>query len=928
MPMKGFNTMENVETNDPNEEFLSRGIEHLGFLELKLRDLRGFATLAHELIQNADDAIGATTITFDVREEALVVDNNGVFSDCGSVEKDACRWKQDPQKKHLCDFHRFRKIASADKRLEGGTTGAFGVGFTAVYQITDHPELISNNRHWILQEEKVEDKRIKICRACNTCKRSKLPGTRFILPWAINKDSIIRKALHAEIVTSDMKSEFLRELQKSLPVAMIFLKKITCIEIKRDGRLLKRLLRVSDQDNLIISDGNSRNDVRWTILEGDFREAAARLRDLNQGMIEEKRSDQIKIAVPDKLITNGLLCACLPTEQDTGLPFHINADFFTSSDRKKIIVANDFQSEWNRAAIKGASEILALSFGELPPICGHKYLWEIIVSIFGVSQEARKNEREEAFTSFWDNLYPVLRRTPVIFTESKSWVRPDEAFLLSSEDEEEAQSVFDMLNVEIIHRDIRSLIYRGRLRYSEDLKIRRMELDHLIESLKDNGFTERIDRKSLPDLLKTDAGLFLLYDEILLLLSRQQNKDKRRELEKDLQACAIVRGRDQAIWPPQKIFFADDQTISLFDTFGALLPFADDLGDQYGEILRLCLNFSCNIAINYLKLIFKKPNPPLMPRSLSPTLIEWFEARKAELLVSPQLKQDLMSIPIFPGSDGLYPLTDLALPGDFYDPIGFSNIVALELLGGRRDFLKDLGAQSLTLTVYVRNHVPRAFKNETLSPEKKRLLINLLSLELSKIKDDNHTLEVLHALPIVECSDQKYRQPLLVYFPEEIVQKVLGNTVFFVLLPDENRSAIAEFYEWLGVARRPRSGDIIKFLQRLVSEPPKEESIKVISEICRYFGERYKDDEEPDSTIEDLSEIRWLPAKSEREHWHRPGELFTVFRDYLFASQANFLDLPRSIQESAINFFKLIGIETEPTTELVIKHLLTTGSGK
>ena len=53
-------------------EFLSLDVEYLGFLNGELRNLKGFATLAHELIQNADDADGATEITFDIRADALV----------------------------------------------------------------------------------------------------------------------------------------------------------------------------------------------------------------------------------------------------------------------------------------------------------------------------------------------------------------------------------------------------------------------------------------------------------------------------------------------------------------------------------------------------------------------------------------------------------------------------------------------------------------------------------------------------------------------------------------------------------------------------------------------------------------------------------------------------------------------------------------
>jgi hypothetical protein len=51
---------------------LSRGIDYLGDLGAKLRDLQGFATLAYELIQNADDA-GAGWMSFDICEAALIV---------------------------------------------------------------------------------------------------------------------------------------------------------------------------------------------------------------------------------------------------------------------------------------------------------------------------------------------------------------------------------------------------------------------------------------------------------------------------------------------------------------------------------------------------------------------------------------------------------------------------------------------------------------------------------------------------------------------------------------------------------------------------------------------------------------------------------------------------------------------------------------
>ena len=225
-------------------KFLSRGIDYLDDLGAKLRDLQGYRTLAHELIQNADDAAGATSMSFDVRDDALIVDNDGVFSDCQQIEKSECPWKAEEARKHRCDFHRFRRVASGDKRGELGTTGAFGIGFIAVYQITDRPELISAGRHWILNDDRPEDSRIEVCPRCPRCSSQDAPGTRFILPWAWNPDSNLRKALQAEPVSPEGPQRVVEELERSVPVAMLFLKRLRAIEIRDAGRPVRRFQRL------------------------------------------------------------------------------------------------------------------------------------------------------------------------------------------------------------------------------------------------------------------------------------------------------------------------------------------------------------------------------------------------------------------------------------------------------------------------------------------------------------------------------------------------------------------------------------------------------------------------------------------------------------------------------------------------------------
>lgn len=61
------------------QKFLGRGINYLGALGARPRDLQGFATLAFELIQNADDAPGATQIRFIVSDTEIVVANDAAL---------------------------------------------------------------------------------------------------------------------------------------------------------------------------------------------------------------------------------------------------------------------------------------------------------------------------------------------------------------------------------------------------------------------------------------------------------------------------------------------------------------------------------------------------------------------------------------------------------------------------------------------------------------------------------------------------------------------------------------------------------------------------------------------------------------------------------------------------------------------------------
>src|SRR4051794_27944833 len=144
--------------------------------------MSGYAVLARELIQNAHDA-KASVIRFEVRPDGLLVENDAVFRDCGAPEQETCGMREEHGT--ACDFHRIRKVAAGEKRAEAGTIGSFGIGFTAVYQVTDTPHLMSSGRHWTLFENRDANQRIEAKQQCSVCGvASEHEGTRFWFPWA------------------------------------------------------------------------------------------------------------------------------------------------------------------------------------------------------------------------------------------------------------------------------------------------------------------------------------------------------------------------------------------------------------------------------------------------------------------------------------------------------------------------------------------------------------------------------------------------------------------------------------------------------------------------------------------------------------------------------------------------------------------------
>ncbi|MCP4542411.1 MAG: DUF3883 domain-containing protein [Chloroflexi bacterium] len=898
------------------EGYLSLGVEYLGFLNGQLRDLRGYITLANELIQNADDVPGATEIIFDVCDDALVVENDGVFSDCEHMQHSDCPWLREPDKGYRCDFHRFRLTASGDKRRQSNTTGAFGIGFIAVYQITDQPEVMSKGRHWIICPEQVTERRIKVQQPIGN-----MVGTRFRFPWAMDADTGIRKELGVEPMNSKQVTTLLNELERALPSSLLFLRNLSQVKLKHNGHTVKEIERIQEKDEILIEE-KSKDDTsvsHWHLFHSDFDEKAKDIRSRVGGQIEEKRSSKVIVAIPKVDVESGniqgFFHAYLPTQHPIGLPLHINADFYPSSDRKRILFEQDYQGEWNASAVQAAARAVARALPDLPEILEHKGLWQLLDDVRELARDAENGSKESVLQSFWHEMKRLVGRLPLVYTSRERWQQSAQVCLLQSRDKEEpCLPVLEKLNLDIVHPDLTP--YSNVLR-DREVGVKYLSAEDLAQGLKGAGLDRTMRLEDAPNWIQSIDNREILSNEIDLLLSRSPTQE-------GLGTCAIACSVDGWLCSPDDLRKAGSDIRIAFDLLEPSAIFAAD--DNPKAILGLVPEFGVTDALDILET--SSPDDLQSIWKGSPKqfvdLLYWFAERPAQVRSDPQNVKRLQHLSVWPSGDELYSSGHLVIPGGFQDRLQLTNVVDPRVVERCGDFLtKELDASVLTLETYVIEHVPRAFESDKgVSERACRELTMILAENLGKIRDNYTAREVLSFCPIVECTDGRFRTPGAVYFDCELVADILGDDhVSIASIPEHNQEAVKELFKWLGVTDVPRPEMIIARIAGIVVQPPDEYRSKVIQQIFTKIGiEWSRAFEHQQHRFARLRQMAWLPAEGDAQQWYEPVKVYDVFRRHLFATQARFLDVPQQGRTTA--FMKFLEIPGEPETTQVVRHLL------
>src|SRR5205814_1511872 len=116
--------------------------------------------------------------------------------------------------------------------------------------------------------------RINVCGGCEV--DHSVPGTTFVLPWARDPRSPIRRGLKMDPIEPDVPHRFAELAKEVIPSAVVFLRKLDRVTLRRDGSVLSVVDRANSGATRRVTAGKA-TAVYWTG-GGSFEAAIEELR--------------------------------------------------------------------------------------------------------------------------------------------------------------------------------------------------------------------------------------------------------------------------------------------------------------------------------------------------------------------------------------------------------------------------------------------------------------------------------------------------------------------------------------------------------------------------------------------------------------------------------------------------------------------------
>lgn len=879
-------------------------------IEQALKGLQGYGIMALELIQNADDA-RASTLTFDSRADALVVQNDAEFSSCGSLTG-RCAWDRtgDPLGiKRSCNFHAISRMGGRSKIGAPDQIGRFGIGFVSVYQITDTPIVRSAGTQLTLNPLSGKGTVTSV---------AVTGGTEFELPWAAGA-SDIRAELHAAPTPPGVATSVSAEIADMLRSSLLFLRHLRKVEVRENGRLRLAVDIDRDEATVTLDFGPAGRDC-WLVLSGDAS-SEVESRDLSakfEVLQELKRDRTVSIAIPvEAAQIDGRLFAYLPTQQPTGLPLHINADFFPHASRQDIVLKGEgHERYWNEALIGTAAGIIGANFARLREALGPTRLWEL-------GSAALKIRGQGPFGQFWTEFAQVAKADVSVWATDGAWHKADSVFLAPE----------DMPSVELAAiADTGIVVIDERLR-SHFSAMSAVGARELVLST----VTATLEVREGADISTEDPHLYGLWSALERLIGVSTGRPGFQAVVTRLKAAIFLVDLDGRPASPDQLwrlpFGVSSQTVRRYladcpiTHHGiASTPLIAALIDEMTLV-----DFASSLAEavtsteDALSMVGGEPGDARGLYSLFTAFPQDCATAAGEALAN---------TPILRTKQGFVAPSRAQIPGHFRDPTGYFELVDTTLFPpGMDDFTRNaMGVDVLSFHQYIDDHLSLILQRG-LTREQYREIVQQIVSRKNEL-DDCGSLDRLKERAFVRTRAGTYARPSDCYYWTGQLEVILGDDPGNWVDPDwMPPSPIAPRFQDLLEGRlsmpvNVTARHIVDRLEALAAGGSPDQVADRVTPLVRHVLERWSRFGEDDLEIfRELQEVRFLPAvvdgSRDADGVYLPGEVYRAGRAPGFASQVAIVDLTplRAPNRVVGDFLDLLEMPEGPETSVVVAHL-------
>jgi len=873
----------------------------LGNITQVLAGLQGYETMALELLQNADDA-GASEVRFDLRNDRMIVTHDSEFSSCGLQSPD-CPWRAGESGRR-CDFHGISLMASAGKARDAGQIGRFGIGFVSVYQVTDRPTLTSSGIALTLDP---------LTRDNGILRHATDPGTRIDLPWA-SSYSQTRKALQTSPVPADICDIVSGALTSVCREGLLFLRNLRKVEIARSGNTTARFSIERTETAAVVTFRGGED--HWLFLKSEADASA--VMDTYEQLHDLQRSVQVTVAFPIGASDSGAgrLYAYLPTGQASGLPCHIQADFFPRQDRRSIVTTGgSHEKAFNLLLITEAADLIARNLTVLRDALQAEALWALLDAAY--LARAADTPRD----IYWSRLEEAAAGAEIALGTDAQWRRAEYTLLPPADisDDEEQSAI--RLGLPLIAETL-----RPRRNLLQALGARPISLTPVVDALSQPEAAGRIGLEPFrPEEIR---GLWALIERLLITDKTPENAAARLRLG----SVRLVPDRHgepssiNALYKPPV-----STTSARAAEFLPQTPLIHDLVKPHAGLWNATDELTLAVAAQQLADLLEDTDEDSEAAHFTPihlaATIDWLASFAND---DPEEIRDILSeASLLPCGGEILPPSRALWPGGFTDPIGHLRLVDTGVFSpAGADFVRTvLGVEVLTFRRYLEDHLESALASEPTREAYLSLLQEILRLE-HELQSDMRLLRTtklcraegggfVHAADAYE-RNEKTEALLGADYPGFLDRSWLGGSGM--------QPRVIGLFERLGLGREIAIDHLVERLLRLAENPPCQATRDVMNVVVRHILERSENWTDQDRTsISRLADHAWAPGALNGEalpDWFEPSELQRPFRTETFLSQAPLIDLPALRgHRSAQLFLDLIDAPSEAPTSAVVAHL-------